>query len=253
MSGRGVERLDYAERWLLDGLRVLRPPFSVLQISADMTNALRRLESLRQAGHIVTTTHLLIYATARSFAANRSFHQLIAGNKRYRPARIDIGVSVQGQTFVAPVLIIEGADAKELTEIADEVQRRVPDVREADKRMIQAMRRWGWLVPIGFLRRAVLRLLFRSGTFRTRGAGSFLVSVVSGESGLTSTFATGGVLMAGLVVRRAVPIDEQVVIRPMMTLTLSGDHGVWDGRAAARFLAAVKQQLESSGQSDAVR
>jgi pyruvate/2-oxoglutarate dehydrogenase complex dihydrolipoamide acyltransferase (E2) component len=29
-----------------------------------------------------------------------------------------------------------------------------------------------------------------------------------------------------------------------MTLTLSGDHGVWDGRAAARFLAAVQGELE---------
>jgi pyruvate/2-oxoglutarate dehydrogenase complex dihydrolipoamide acyltransferase (E2) component len=31
----------------------------------------------------------------------------------------------------------------------------------------------------------------------------------------------------------------------MMTLTLSGDHGVWDGRAGARFLAAVKSDLEA--------
>jgi pyruvate/2-oxoglutarate dehydrogenase complex dihydrolipoamide acyltransferase (E2) component len=30
----------------------------------------------------------------------------------------------------------------------------------------------------------------------------------------------------------------------MITLTLCGDHGVWDGRSAARFLAAVQAELE---------
>jgi pyruvate/2-oxoglutarate dehydrogenase complex dihydrolipoamide acyltransferase (E2) component len=30
-----------------------------------------------------------------------------------------------------------------------------------------------------------------------------------------------------------------------MTLTLSGDHGVWDGRAATRFVSAVKSALEA--------
>jgi pyruvate/2-oxoglutarate dehydrogenase complex dihydrolipoamide acyltransferase (E2) component len=30
-----------------------------------------------------------------------------------------------------------------------------------------------------------------------------------------------------------------------MTLTLCGDHGVWQGQAAARFLSAVKMEMES--------
>ena len=45
MSGGGsFSRLDYAERWLRDGLAVLRPPMSVYQATFDMTIALERLD-----------------------------------------------------------------------------------------------------------------------------------------------------------------------------------------------------------------
>ena len=44
------ESLDWAERWLRDGLQVLRPALSVIQVTVDMTNALARLEALRRSG-----------------------------------------------------------------------------------------------------------------------------------------------------------------------------------------------------------
>jgi pyruvate dehydrogenase E2 component (dihydrolipoamide acetyltransferase) len=240
------ESLDYAERWLLDGLRTLRPALSVHHSTVDMTNALARLEHLRRDGVRATTTHLLVYATARALAANRSLHQLIAGTHRHRPERVDIGLSVAGDTFVAPVLIIEGADQKTEAEIAAETTRRAPEAQEADRRMLNALRRWGWIVPFGFLRRALMRVLFTSATFRRKGAGTFQVSTVPVEWALTSTFATAGVLVGGQVSARVVAIDGQPAVRPVMTLTLSGDHGVWDGRAAARFLSAVKTELEAT-------
>src|SRR5712671_4364417 len=92
------ESLDYAERWLRDGLRVLRPALSVLQTTVDMTHAIRRLEDLRREGVQATSTHLLVHAAARALAANPNLHQVIAGNRRHRPARVDIGLSVTGET-----------------------------------------------------------------------------------------------------------------------------------------------------------
>jgi pyruvate/2-oxoglutarate dehydrogenase complex dihydrolipoamide acyltransferase (E2) component len=238
--------LDYAERWLIDGLRVLRPPFSALQVTADMTNAMIRLEQFRKQGIRVTPTHLLVWAAGQAFAQNRALHQLIAGTRRHRPARVDIGLSVAGDTFVAPVMVIEGADHKTVEQIASEIVRRAPEVREADRKMLSALRRFGWVVPFGFLRRAILRLLFMSGTFRRKGAGTFQVSTVAGDWALTSTFSTGGVLVGGQIWQRVVAVDGQPAVRPMMTLTLSSDHGVFDGRAALKFLSAVKTELEAS-------
>jgi pyruvate/2-oxoglutarate dehydrogenase complex dihydrolipoamide acyltransferase (E2) component len=238
------ESLDFAERWLRDGLRVLRPALSVLQVSADMTSALRQIDEFRRAGTPVTTTHLLVRAAARGLAANPGIHQLIGGNKRHRPTRVDIGLSVTGETFIAPVLVVEGANEKTVEELATEITRRVPEVRQTDHRMLRLLRRWGWLVPFGFARRGVLRLLFSSPTFRRKGAGTFQVSTVSADWALTSTFATAGVLMGGEVRPRVTVVAGQPAVRPIMILTLSGDHAIWDGRSATRFLAAVKSDLE---------
>lgn len=238
------ESLDHAERWLRDGLHVLRPSLSVLQITIDMTQAMRRLEELRRSGVHASATHLLVHAAAQSLKANPGIHQLIAGNTRHRPVRVDIGLSVTGETFVAPVLVIEGADGKTVGEIVAEIARRAPEAREADQKMLRLLRRWGWLVPFGFLRRGMLRLLFTSPTFRRKGAGTFQVSTVPVDWAFTTSFATAGVLFGGNVVSRVVVVDGQPAVRPTMTLTLSGDHGVWDGRAAIRFMSAVKSTLE---------
>ena len=245
MSKPADDSLDFAERWLRDGLRVLHPALSVLQTSVDMTNALRRLEDLRRAGVQATTTHLLVHATARALATNPGVHQLIAGNTRHRPRCVDIGLSVTGETFVAPVLVIEGADTKTVAEIAAETALRAPEARRWDQQMLRTLRRWGWLVPFGFMRRGVLRLLFMSPAFRRKGAGTFQVSTVPADWALTTSFATAGVLFGGQVLSRVVAVDGHPEVRPTMTLTLSGDHGIWDGRAATRFIAAVKADLEN--------
>jgi pyruvate/2-oxoglutarate dehydrogenase complex dihydrolipoamide acyltransferase (E2) component len=237
--------LDFAERWLLDGLAVLRPPFSALQVTVDMTHGTRRLEQLRRDGVHATATHLLVQAAARALGANPTLHQLIAGTRRHRPTTVDIGLSVTGDTFIAPVLVIEAANTKSIAEIAAEITCRAPEVRDADRQMLSLLRRWGWIVPFAFLRRAILRLLFRSGAFRRKGAGTFQISTVAGDWAITSRFATSGVLIGGQVWSRVVAIDGRPAVRPTMTLTLSSDHGVWDGRAVARFMSAVKGELEA--------
>ncbi len=245
MSDENAERLDYAERWLRDGLDVVRPAFCVLQTTVDMSSATRWLENNRRHRIHATSTHLLVHAVARALHTNANLHQIVAGVTRQRPTRVDIGLSVAGESFVSPVLVIEGADAKSVAEIAEETTRRTPEIRATDQRMLRTLRRWGWLVPFGFLRRTLLRLLFRSPMFRRQGAGTFQVSTVPMDWALSSVFSTAGVLVAGQTRSMVVVVDGQPAVRPMMTLTLSGDHGVWDARASARFMAAVKSALES--------
>ena len=239
------EPLDYAERWMRDSLEVLRAPYTAYEVTIDMTNAQQRMEAFRLAGTPVSTTHLVVHAAARALAANPALHQLIAGTRRNRPARVDIGLSVSGETFVAPVLLIEGADAKTVPEIAAEITRRAPEVREADRKMLAGLRTWGRLVPLASARRAILRRVFSSPAYRRKVAGTFQVSTVPTERAFTSTFVAAGVLVAGGVWPRVIAVQGQAVVRPVMSVTLSGDHGVWDGRAAARLLSAVKSEMES--------
>jgi 2-oxoglutarate dehydrogenase E2 component (dihydrolipoamide succinyltransferase) len=53
-----------------------------------------------------------------------------------------------------------------------------------------------------------------------------------------------GILGLHKIADRAVPLNGQVVIRPMMYLALSYDHRIVDGREAVQFLVKVKEFIE---------
>ncbi|MDB3880200.1 2-oxoglutarate dehydrogenase complex dihydrolipoyllysine-residue succinyltransferase [Alphaproteobacteria bacterium] len=53
-----------------------------------------------------------------------------------------------------------------------------------------------------------------------------------------------GILGMHKIEKRAVVIDDQIVIRPMMYLALSYDHRIIDGREAVLFLARIKEMVE---------
>jgi pyruvate/2-oxoglutarate dehydrogenase complex dihydrolipoamide acyltransferase (E2) component len=209
-----------------------------------MTQTEERLDRLREQGLFASHTHFLLHATARALAANPDIHQIVAGNKRYRPSQVDIGLSITGEAFVTPVLVIERADQKSVAELVEEITRRVPEARKADLQMLNMLRRWGWILPFGFIRRALLRMLFTSVSFRRKGVGTFQVSVVPVDWSASANFTAAGLLCGGAVRSRVVVIDEKPAVRPIMTLTLCCDHGVWNGRAATQFLSAVKTELE---------
>jgi pyruvate dehydrogenase E2 component (dihydrolipoamide acetyltransferase) len=54
-----------------------------------------------------------------------------------------------------------------------------------------------------------------------------------------------GILSFDAIVKRPVVIDDAIGIRSMVNLSMSWDHRVIDGELATRFLARVKQNLES--------
>src|SRR5688572_9485743 len=53
-----------------------------------------------------------------------------------------------------------------------------------------------------------------------------------------------GILRLHKIAERVVPINGQVVIRPMMYLALSYDHRLVDGREAVQFLVRIKEFIE---------
>jgi 2-oxoglutarate dehydrogenase E2 component (dihydrolipoamide succinyltransferase) len=56
-----------------------------------------------------------------------------------------------------------------------------------------------------------------------------------------------GILGLHKIQDRAVALNGQVVIRPMMYLALSYDHRIVDGREAVQFLVRVKEYIEEPG------
>ncbi len=54
-----------------------------------------------------------------------------------------------------------------------------------------------------------------------------------------------GILSLDAIQKRPVVVDDAIAIRSMVYISMSWDHRVMDGELATRFLARVKQNLET--------
>lgn len=130
----------------------------------------------------------------------------------------DIGVAVGGpKGLVVP--IIRDADQKSFAEIEQEI------VLLADK------------VRTGSISLAELE----GGTFTISNGGTY--------GSLLSTPIINppqsGILGMHAIQKRAVVVNDEIKIRPMMYVALSYDHRIVDGKEAVSFLVRVKQCIES--------
>ena len=53
-----------------------------------------------------------------------------------------------------------------------------------------------------------------------------------------------GILGINAIQKKPVVVDDEIVIRPMMNLSLTVDHRIVDGAVAAAFLRTLKQRIE---------
>jgi acyl carrier protein len=240
------EKLDYAERWMRNGLEVLDAPGFFIAAEADMTQSRLFLDELHRRGVQASYACLFIRATALALARNPDLHQLVSGSRRCRPAHVNIALSVAGDSFLAPILPLGAAEQKSTAEIAAEVAVGMPRVRAEQQRMFARIRGWGRLIPFAFLRRMLLRLLLKRLLFARPEGPTFQVTCLPDVELLAPfLFTTAGILGVGRVRERVVAEAGRPAVRLGVTLTVCADHRVWDGLRAARFLNEVKQVLES--------
>lgn len=240
------EKLDYADRWMADSLRAFDAPGFFCSLDVDMTSACAVVDQLRQNGIDGTYTHVLVRAAALALARHPEIHQLVSGARRLYPGRVDIGLSVSGQSFVSPVMILEDAGCKKLKDLAVEIIKRTPEVREKECRDLAALHKWGWIIPVSGMRRMLIRLLQARLSLRRQSIGTFQVSCLSTvDVFVPFKFATAAVLGAGRVRDRVMVANGQVAVRPMVTVSCCVDHRVWDGVRAATFLTTLSALLTS--------
>ena len=82
---------------------------------------------------------------------------------------------------------------------------------------------------------------YKGGTFTVSNLGMF------GIDNFTAIInpPEAGILAVGKVEKRPVVRNDEIIIRPMMTITLSYDHRIVDGAPAAQFIALVKEYIEN--------
>jgi len=204
------------------------------------------IKAAREDGIRATYTHAFIRAVALALENDEDLHQLVVGNRRWIPGRVDIGLSVAADSFVTPVVIVEDANNKTLEQVATELIENTPGVLAEHEEFLAGSRRWGWLAPFAWLRRAILKRLVARFSFIQSANGTFQISCLKDvDLFVPFLFSTSAIMGTGQVRDRVVAINGEVVVRPTVIISCCADHGVWDGMRGTRFINRVKSILET--------
>jgi len=192
-------------------------------IEVDTTELSKAREQLMpfiesKTGIRLTLTDLIIKIAAKALEDNPSVNCTYMDGAVKLFKRIDIGLvtAVEGG-LVVPV--IHQANIKSLAEIA---QVRAELVQKARDRKLSMEE-------------------MRGSTFTISNMGMFGIDQVSA----IIQPPEAAILAVSRIADRAVVRDGEIVIRPMMNLTISIDHRILDGVIAATFLQSLKNYIEN--------
>lgn len=240
-----IEVLDYADRWISDAFDEGIIPAGFVARHVDMSQCSELLQNLRTEGIRESFTPLIARAVALALKQNPDLQRMNIGNRRFVYSQVDLCISIAGKTAAGPTLVIPDAGNQTWVEIAERIREESRKVRRRETEILTRVRRFGWVVPLGVCRRAMLRWLGRQPAFRHGRVGNFQMTAGRGaDFGAAFQFGTAGILSAAEVRDRAFVVDGKPVVRPGLYIGCSFNHRVWDGVAAMRFLAAVAKILE---------
>jgi pyruvate dehydrogenase E2 component (dihydrolipoyllysine-residue acetyltransferase) len=197
------------------------PAFQIA-MSADMTRTqeLRARLVERHPDERPTVTDVLTKVCAVALMRHREVNALYAGDAVELHPSANVGIAVATDRGLL-VPVIPGCEALTVAEIA---AARADLVARARDGKLQATDLEG-------------------GTFSISNLGMYgveqFVAVLNPPQ--------AAILAVGAIEERAVPLDGEIVARPMMTMTLTCDHRTIDGATAADFLRTVKAFLEEPG------
>jgi pyruvate dehydrogenase E2 component (dihydrolipoamide acetyltransferase) len=194
-------------------------PVFQLTLSADMTRANELVAKARELDPDVrvTVTDVLAKVCAAALKRHRDVNVAYGDDALLRFPTANIGIAVAApQGLVVPV--IQSVEARSLADVA---RARGEVVERARANKLTAADLDG-------------------GTFTISNLGMFgieqFVAVLNPPQ--------AAILAVGATEERPVVVAGEVVVRPMMTMTLTVDHRAVDGAEGADFLRTVKQFLE---------
>ncbi len=169
----------------------------------------------------ISFNDLIVKATARTLSEFPRVNSLEDGGHFRYASQINVGVAVAAeQGLVVPV-------------IRDAAERTIEEIALEGTRLIDAARH-GQLRPDDMM----------GGTFTISNLGMFGISRFTAIINPPQV----AILAVGAIENRVVASGvDAFAVRPQLTLTLAADHRVVDGALGARFLARLKEVLETPG------
>jgi pyruvate dehydrogenase E2 component (dihydrolipoamide acetyltransferase) len=196
-------------------------PVFQLTVSADMTRSLelreRLVGRLREGETKPTVSDLLTKVVAAALVRHPAVNAHFAGDRILRFPYAHVGIAVAAPNgLVVPV--IRDADRKTIQEIAADRAALVGRAREGKLQMAD----------------------LADGTFTVSNLGMFGIEQFVAVLNPPQT----AILAVGATEEKPVVRDGEVMVRPLMSMTITCDHRAIDGADGADFLRTVKELVE---------
>ena len=246
--GYAVRRVPRNRRPVLDRLAGASRRFQVHGlVELDVSEAAARMA---QAEPRVSWTGFLIATLGRAVAQHPEVNSRKTGNRILTFDRVDVGATVERHWEDRTLLDIATVrDADRMSASAVSALFHETKYGPGESHGPQGMMRPVLRLP-GPLRRTAIRL---AGTQPSIAAGfgpavgvTSLGMFTRGWGWAIPLAPLTVILTVGRVVDRPVVRDGQIVVRPMLPVTLSVDHAVIDGAPAARFAETLRELVESA-------
>ncbi len=193
----------------------------------------------------LTYAVLFIKAIAEALKKYPRIHYMKRFNRIIVPSTIDIGVSVYSEEALSPVVVIRDAGNKDVYSIAEELRELTKQARAQEKEDLEFYGKFARLLPLGFFRRAILRLLLRSQRFARSLVGTFQLSTMHTmdiDFGITSACVTTLLIIGGMR-QRPMVVEGQVMPRTSAYFMLHANHGIMPGKYLSDFLGELQRIL----------
>jgi len=251
LQGATIEPYPRIRRLMADGGRLGREKHLVHGLyEMDVTAARQAIRSYRaQSGNGLSLNAYMIASVARAVERHKQMQACFSGrHKIVIFDDVDINtmfeVEEDGQKTIRPH-ILRAVNKKTPTELYAEIRAFQQNPNEGgEKRAIE------WFVRLpGFLRRVILRAMFRNPAWLKELNGTVSLSSVGmfgqgGGWGIPVSNATLQITLGGIVKRPAL-IEGKLAERQYLCVTVSVNHDLVDGAPAARFAQTLKEIVES--------
>jgi len=187
------------------------------------TTAMQELRSkvnpiLKEQGIKISFNHILMKVCAKLLMEIPAINASLSGDMLTLHPSANIGLAVSlNEGLVVPN--VKNCDAKSLSEIAVETDKLVAAARDNKLTMDE----------------------MTGGTFTITNLGAYGITSFSPIINQPEL----AILGVNAIVDTPVVVDGQIVIKPMMNLSLTADHRIVDGVLAARFLQSLTEYLEN--------
>ena len=262
---RPYRRVPHPTSWRRLALATWRAPDNPTvygTIELDVSEALALIERLRaEEGVHVTLTHLVAKALARGIAANPDGNGLIIGPRVYARESVDIFLQVaseDGRDLSGVKLC--AVDRMSIREIARQLNERAERVRNRQDREVERSKASLARIPdrllapamrlVGFLTYNLGLDLSALGVAYDQFGSAMVTSIGAVDAGLGMALApivpfshVPIIVLVNNVQRRPIAVDDQIVIRPMVTLGCTFDHRFIDGVMGARIARVLRDSL----------